>query len=1057
VSLGLRYLRGLNHQSLLSVHGLDWLKKNTGVQIEADAMDIDIWSHVLMKNARLIYAPSSVFKIQANIGLIDLRYQVDDLLTPAIKITHAQIEHLSTQIDIGASMQATQTDYHAEPWPVQIAHFLTHSPAHILLNTLDIQALDKVLIRFYEGEINHAPIRVLRLSDPHFNWHIEGSLDSHVLNLSPRLLIGQDHAAANLEIEDQKNSLTLHTEFQIHEALSIIAQARDQKLIIDYVQAVPFLVRLLNTQINHPQVHRLLEQYHFPKRTSLDELSVELMPKPIKQLEISNVDRFFVHYLEQLKVKIKLQELHALVILMAQDFFKQFDVSLNFNLSNQPLLDLQLKSFLTSNHYEFGIHLNTHMDFGYLNQAPFNHLFNGPNSLANLGFKSQSQWQLKIPIVKKTQPSKDNLLLAEQILQIIPQLKEIDLSGSMDASLLSMPKVLKPVLARLPGVFHVQLDAHHSPMHTQFKTLLSNPLLQFKERSLLVRQSRLNIKADIQKEQQDYETSLEIPALSATDLFKEVPVKWNQTLHWQSRLNTIQTKQELSLANERLLALEAQISKWQTAHKKAHIHWQAWLNKQTPVPPPLRSLISPLSLDTPIELKSDVDVWQKNIRLDLDLQSKQQQLAKMATLKNFKAHLQTTLNIITTAPTLDWAWLKPPYITIESVQANAFCEHCEPLNNQHTHVYPSYYFDTLNLGLSIHTPLRLSEIETTPIVIDEMFIENGQKHIRMHMSGDLLASLKQAHLTGEFNLHAPQTQTIEWPNQPSLRLSGDLRLPWQLTREKKDWIALAMQMQMTNMQVQYADMAFVGINGGMSVSEQIKITKDNQIQFYKLAERNPFKRVDFNKLSPFLDTHAILKIASIRVGNRTLGPLHAQILCEQNLLTLDRLDAQLLNGTMTGQAFFNMHPAFYQLGVLGRISQLEVTQLLDKKSVILKKDTEKALISARLSMIYDINKSLLEGRMDFNQLGKRPLLAFLEYLDPRYQESSLNQIRTVLQVAYPTYVGAYFTQGMMDLDVTLAGIINQKYPTIHGVPVNSFLHDLNEQIKNALKVIPQTR
>src|SRR5262249_2209626 len=136
------------------------------------------------------------------------------------------------------------------------------------------------------------------------------------------------------------------------------------------------------------------------------------------------------------------------------------------------------------------------------------------------------------------------------------------------------------------------------------------------------------------------------------------------------------------------------------------------------------------------------------------------------------------------------------------------------------------------------------------------------------------------------------------------------------------------QIQFRHADIHYNYFTFTDVNGGVFWNEDFKLLPDKTLRLTYLFDENPFKRVDFTKISPFLDENSSLRIQKIVYKDKAVGPLRANASLEQNLLMLDRLDVQLLDGVLTGQAFVDVYPSAYRLGLNGRLNNINLTQLL---------------------------------------------------------------------------------------------------------------------------------
>ena len=103
-------------------------------------------------------------------------------------------------------------------------------------------------------------------------------------------------------------------------------------------------------------------------------------------------------------------------------------------------------------------------------------------------------------------------------------------------------------------------------------------------------------------------------------------------------------------------------------------------------------------------------------------------------------------------------------------------------------------------------------------------------------------------------------------------------------------------------------------------------------------------------------------------------------------------------------------------------------------------------VSARTGFVLNINRGVLDGRVDVTEVGGPQLVAFINVLDPMYEDEKMNKVRSLLGLGYPTAVAMTFRDGYMNMDVGLSVLgVNQKQ-SLHEIPLSSLLSKQTAEI-----------
>jgi uncharacterized protein involved in outer membrane biogenesis len=171
---------------------------------------------------------------------------------------------------------------------------------------------------------------------------------------------------------------------------------------------------------------------------------------------------------------------------------------------------------------------------------------------------------------------------------------------------------------------------------------------------------------------------------------------------------------------------------------------------------------------------------------------------------------------------------------------------------------------------------------------------------------------------------------------------------------------------------------------------------------------------------------------------------------KQNLFRLQRFDVDVFGGHLTGQLYFNARPDGWKIGLLSRISHVDARQMLPKDSLL--KNSPLSPISARTALEFDINKRLIEGRINITEISREQLLQLLDIIDPDHQDEQIARVRTALRVAYPESVTVDMKQSLMDLEVTISAL--PKPIQVRGLPLTPLIQHFGGGALDALQKIP---
>ncbi len=276
------------------------------------------------------------------------------------------------------------------------------------------------------------------------------------------------------------------------------------------------------------------------------------------------------------------------------------------------------------------------------------------------------------------------------------------------------------------------------------------------------------------------------------------------------------------------------------------------------------------------------------------------------------------------------------------------------------------------------------------------------------------------------------------------KISGEIYFPFHILYEPKQKTSLFnlqvdAKMGFKNVHVDTQKIKLVGINGEIPIIEKINVdpTTPEIFSFQKLFHQNPFERVDYERIDPFVRSAAPINIDQIHWNHQSYGPFSGIIGIEQNFISLHRFSFQLQQGTANGEIFMDLYPKSRQLGFLGRLTNIDLAQILPPE--YLPPQKHPLLFSARTGAILSITHKTLNGRMDVTHIGGPQLTAFINLIDPHYLDEKLNKIRSWLEMGSPTQIQLSFHEGTMDMDLNLAILGINRHQTVNGITIQSFI------------------
>ena|GEM_PF-3153702 len=267
--------------------------------------------------------------------------------------------------------------------------------------------------------------------------------------------------------------------------------------------------------------------------------------------------------------------------------------------------------------------------------------------------------------------------------------------------------------------------------------------------------------------------------------------------------------------------------------------------------------------------------------------------------------------------------------------------------------------------------------------------------------------------------------------------TGRMTVPLKVVLFDKTRLSVDATPKFQNFYVNYGDIQLRNVNGGIQVHEELSIDPQGRIGFLYLDTQNAFARVDYDSLEPYVGERSLLSVDQLRFKHIQIGPLVENFEIRQNLILLNELKVDLLQGSALGRIYLDLHPERLQMGFLGRFSGIQAELIKEPNRRIPVPDW--APLSGRMALNFDIRKRLATGRLDLTEIGQRQLLSLLDVLDPEYKDPQMITARRALRVAYPQGLAVGMEQGLMDLNISLGGVISKDL-VIRSVPLTGLIN-----------------
>ncbi len=307
-----------------------------------------------------------------------------------------------------------------------------------------------------------------------------------------------------------------------------------------------------------------------------------------------------------------------------------------------------------------------------------------------------------------------------------------------------------------------------------------------------------------------------------------------------------------------------------------------------------------------------------------------------------------------------------------------------------------------------------------------------------------------AEATGDAKTQSFQTQgtsTLIIPKNFAVTegqtLSGQIEFPWKLAiyRGKEIQLDGTLNLVKLNWAKSSTRLSPLSLNakeisGKVPVSEKL-VWNGKSVKFAHYLSQNPFERVDFERLQPMIHESEPLRINQVGFEEKTYGPFIGYFSIKQNMIFAHKFEFNLGEGKSDGELFLDAYPKNLQLGLLTRLTGLNLSKILPRK-YLPKSSGLDDKISGRSGLVMNLNNGSVDGRIDVTEMGRNQLITLINAMDPSFENEQMNNARFALGFAYPSFIQMSFQQGYMDMGFRLQGALNREF-MFRGIPIYSWI------------------
>jgi translocation and assembly module TamB len=219
-----------------------------------------------------------------------------------------------------------------------------------------------------------------------------------------------------------------------------------------------------------------------------------------------------------------------------------------------------------------------------------------------------------------------------------------------------------------------------------------------------------------------------------------------------------------------------------------------------------------------------------------------------------------------------------------------------------------------------------------------------------------------------------------------------------------------------------------GLDARVPLEEAIEWTPETGLSVVPHTERDPFARVRFQDVQPFVQDDSRVEIARARWGEIELGRMTASVRVDRNVFSIRGMRVEREGALVTGQLVVDYLPGEERIHFRGNVTGLRP------------RSTDEPL-DANAAIVFDPRQLELDGRVQIVRIGGRHMLELLEMIDPYRENGPLNRLRGALEWAPPQRASLAMSRGLMSMDIRLGGVLGSllQFGAIRGIALGLFM------------------
>jgi hypothetical protein len=263
-----------------------------------------------------------------------------------------------------------------------------------------------------------------------------------------------------------------------------------------------------------------------------------------------------------------------------------------------------------------------------------------------------------------------------------------------------------------------------------------------------------------------------------------------------------------------------------------------------------------------------------------------------------------------------------------------------------------------------------------------------------------------------------------------LRARGHVRMPLTLESGDGSLFRVHASLELDDVDVAMPGLALDvrGIRAVVPVEEAFEWTAESGLVVVTDTDRNPFERVRFQDVQPFLGEQSGFEVARLRWGALDAGPIHGSLQVDRSIFAIDALRIERGDARITGQLRIDYARGAERIDFRGNVTGLRL-QGSDEP------------LDANAALTIDPTRLGVDGRVQIVRIAGTHLTTLLDLLDPYRENASFEGLRSALDYGHPERVSLGLHEGLLSMHVELGGALGSllQVGEIRGVALGPFL------------------